>query len=439
VKVVGYWSIVAAQLRKRKLAMFGLRCVLGLFFVAVYAPVIACDKPFYYGGSRGVRFPWPKHLFNRLTFPQPVDLFFNLLALYLPIAWLAFLALRGGLRRAERWGRRPFRLCVAALGAVFLWLYLGIYLPDSVVRAPVARVLLAPGIAIREACAAPDDRLDPYATDYHAFAEEERKAGRDPTAVFPPVPYRHDNVRRAENRLPPDWFLGPVRTDLGAVGKHPLGTDPGGKDVFTTLLYGTRISITVGVIAVGIYVTIGIVLGALAGYFGRWVDILISRFIEVMISFPLLFFVLTIVAMFETRSIFLIMAAIGLTGWTGVARLVRGEFLTQRNLDYATAAEALGIPKRRVIFGHILPNAVSPVLVSATFGVAAAILVESSIAFLGLGDPTAASWGLLLNQGRQTNLDWLILAPGAAIFFTVTVFNLLGEGLRDALDPKLRQ
>lgn len=438
-KSVSYWSIVWAQLRKRKLPMFGFRCILGLFFVAVYAPVIACDKPFYYGGSRGVTFPWLKHLFNRLTFPQPVDLFFNLLALYLPLAWVAFLTIRRKFSRAERWGRRPFRACVASLAAVFLWVYLGIYLSDSVVRAPAARVLLAPGIAIREACATPDDRLDAYATDYHAFLAEERKAGGEPTAIFPPVPYRYDNVRRTENRLPPDWFFGPTRTDLGAVGKHPLGTDAGGKDVFTTLLYGTRISITIGVVAVAIFVTIGVVLGALAGYFGRWVDILISRLIEVMICFPLLFFVLTIVAIFETRSIFLIMAAIGLTGWTNVARLVRAEFLTQRNLDYATAADALGIPKRRVIFGHILPNAVSPVLVSATFGVAVSILVESSIAFLGLGDPTAASWGLLLSQGRQSNLDWLILAPGAAIFFTVTVFNLLGEGLRDALDPKLRQ
>jgi peptide/nickel transport system permease protein len=133
------------------------------------------------------------------------------------------------------------------------------------------------------------------------------------------------------------------------------------------------------------------------------------------------------------------MAAIGIAAWTGVARLVRGEFLTQRGREYAIAATALGIPKRRIIFRHILPNALTPVLVAATFGVAAAILTESGLAFLGLGDPGAASWGMLLNKGRLSNLEWVILAPGVAIFFTVTVFNLLGEGLRDALDPKLRE
>jgi peptide/nickel transport system permease protein len=242
-----------------------------------------------------------------------------------------------------------------------------------------------------------------------------------------------------ESSLPPDWFTGKARTDLGAVGKHPLGTDTGGKDVLTTLLYGTRISITIGVLAVAIYVTIGIILGSLAGYFGGWVDILASRLIEVFICLPGLFFILTIIAVFETRSIFLIMLAIGLLGWTRVARLVRGEFLTQRGQDYVTAAEGLGIPKRRIIFRHVLPNALTPVLVSATFGVAAAILTESSIAFLGLGDPDAASWGVLLDKGRNTQYEWLILPPGVAIFFTVTAFNMLGEGLRDALDPKLRQ
>ena len=136
---------------------------------------------------------------------------------------------------------------------------------------------------------------------------------------------------------------------------------------------------TIGVIAVGIYVTIGIILGSLAGYFGGWVDILISRFIEVMICFPVLFFVLTIVSVFDTRTIFLIMGAIGVTAWPGVARLVRGEFLTQRGGDYVTAAQALGIPQRRIIFRHVLPNALTPVLVAATFGIASAILVESRV------------------------------------------------------------
>jgi len=291
-------------------------------------------------------------------------------------------------------------------------------------------VLLAPGLALRSS--------KPY-VDYHERVRDVEAEGGSVTAIFPPIPYNFGDTRVRESGLPPEWFFGKRRDDLGAVGSHPLGTDPGGRDVFTALLYGTRISMTIGVIAVGIYVTIGIILGSLAGFFGGWVDILISRFIEVMICFPLLFFVLTIVSVFDTRTIFLIMAAIGVTAWPGVARLVRGEFLTQRGSDYVTAAEALGIPNRRIIFRHVLPNALTPVLVAATFGIASAILTESAISFLGLGDPDAASWGMLLNKGRQTNFKWLILAPGAAIFFTVTVFNLLGDGLRDALDPKLRQ
>jgi len=424
-KGVSYWSIVGQQLRKDRLAILGYRSIVGLFLVAVYAPVLACDRPFYFSGREGTSFPWLSSLFDRIVFPQPVDLFFNLLLVSLPPGLLLFLLARRALRRRGRWNARAMRRTLAVLSALFLWIFLGIYLPDATVEKPFWHAAFWPGLQLR--ASRPD-------VDYHVRLAEDK----DAAALFPAVPYRYTTTRVKESVLPPDWFCGKTRTDLGAVGKHPLGTDPGGRDVFTALLYGTRISMTIGVIAVGIYVTIGIILGAVAGYFGGWVDILISRFTEIMICFPLLFFVLVIVSVFDTRSIFLIMVAIGLTAWPGVLRLVRGEFLTQRNLDYALAAVAQGIPKRRIIFGHVLPNAITPVFVAATFGVAGAILTESSIAFLGLGDPSAASWGMLLNTGRQTNLAWLILSPGMAIFFTVTVFNLLGEGLRDALDPKLR-
>jgi peptide/nickel transport system permease protein len=204
------------------------------------------------------------------------------------------------------------------------------------------------------------------------------------------------------------------------------------------MIYGTRISLTIGVIAVAIYTSIGVVLGALAGYFGGLVDGVISRFIEVMICFPSFFLILTLAALIEKRSIFHVMIIIGVTSWTGVARLIRAEFLKHKELEYTQAALALGIPKRRIIFRHILPNAIAPVLVSATFGIASAILVESSLSFLGIGDLSVASWGETLNTGRIEGKAWLILAPGLAIFVVVTVFNLVGEGLRDALDPKLR-
>jgi peptide/nickel transport system permease protein len=159
--------------------------------------------------------------------------------------------------------------------------------------------------------------------------------------------------------------------------------------------------------------------------------------IEVMICFPSFFLILTIAALIEERSIFHVMLIIGLTSWTGVARLIRAEFLKNVNLEYVQAARALGIRQDRIIFRHILPNAIAPVLVTATFGVASAILVESSLAFLGIGDLTVASWGETLNTGRTEGKLWLVLAPGLAIFFVVSIFNLVGEGLRDALDPKL--
>jgi peptide/nickel transport system permease protein len=230
-----------------------------------------------------------------------------------------------------------------------------------------------------------------------------------------------------------------LQTEQPPSERYWLGTDLEGRDVFARMLYGTRISLTIGVVAVSIYVFIGIVLGAFAGYFGGWIDVLVSRAIEVMICFPSFFLILTLAAFVENRSIFHVMAIIGVTSWPGVARLIRAEFLKHRELDYAKAALALGIPRRRIIFGHILPNAIAPVLVTATFGVASAILTESALAFLGIGDPSAPSWGETLNSGRVEEKLWLILAPGFAIFFVVSVFNLVGEGLRDALDPKLRE
>jgi peptide/nickel transport system permease protein len=222
-------------------------------------------------------------------------------------------------------------------------------------------------------------------------------------------------------------------------GKHWLGTDTEGRDVFARMLYGTRISLTIGLVAVSLYVAIGILIGACAGYFGGWVDLLISRLIEIMICIPSFFLVLTIAAIIQERSIFHVMGIIGITSWPSVARLVRAEFLKQRGLDYVQAAVALGFSRFRVMFRHILPNALAPVLVSATFGIASSILTESSLAFLGVGDPSVASWGQLLNAGRTEGKLWLVLAPGAAIFLLVSNFNLLGEGLRDALDPKLNR
>jgi peptide/nickel transport system permease protein len=223
---------------------------------------------------------------------------------------------------------------------------------------------------------------------------------------------------------------------------HVLGTDGQGRDVLARMIHGTIISLSVGVVAVSIYTIIGIVLGTLAGYFGGWIDILLSRITEVVICFPSFFLIITVIA-FLPRSIYNIMIVIGLTGWTGVFRLIRGEVLRVKQLDFCSASQALGIPTRRVMFRHLLPNAVSPVFVTATFGVAAAILIENTLSFLGFGvAPPTASWGEIVSQGRQyvgEGLFYLTVAPGVAIFVTVTCFNLMGQALRDSMDPRLRR
>ena len=220
---------------------------------------------------------------------------------------------------------------------------------------------------------------------------------------------------------------------------HVLGKDDAGRDIFVRLLYGTRVSLSVGVIAVSIYITIGTVLGSLAGYFGGRTDLVIQRIIEIFLCFPSFILILVFIGFLPQPSLVWVMVIIGLVRWTGSARLVRGEFLRLKNIDFVAAARAGGLSNGRIIFRHILPNALGPVLVNATFGVAAAVLVESSLSFLGFGDPTLPSWGRILAFGRSTGDTQMMLIAGMAIFVTVSVFNLAGEGIRDALDPKLRK
>lgn len=238
----------------------------------------------------------------------------------------------------------------------------------------------------------------------------------------------------------------PTALDLTAIlqppsSAHPLGTDALGRDVLSRMLHGARVSLWVGFVSVGISVAIGLALGLAAGYFGGLADELIMRCVDIMLCFPSFFLILAVIAFLEP-SLLNIMAVIGLTSWMGVARLVRAETLSLRERDFIAAARLAGAGPVRILGLHVLPNAVAPVLVSATLGVAGAILTESALSFLGLGvQPPMPSWGNMLLEGKDVLeiAPWLSIFPGCAILFTVLGYNLLGESLRDLLDPRLKR
>jgi peptide/nickel transport system permease protein len=219
--------------------------------------------------------------------------------------------------------------------------------------------------------------------------------------------------------------------------RHWLGTGELGRDVLARVLHGAGISLKVGLVATGISLVIGLLLGALAGYYGGLVDILLSRLIEIVTCFPFTFLLLAVIA-FLPPSIYYVMIVIGITRWTDIARYTRAEFLRLKAREFSEAAKALGASDSKIIVRHILPNSLAPVLVTATFAVANAILIEAALSFLGLGtQPPTPSWGGILASAREQDFAWwLTTFPGVAIFVTVTAYNLLGEGLRDASDPR---
>lgn len=331
-----YWKMVAHHFRQRKLAVLGLWVTIFMIFVAVFAPLLANNRPilFYHAG---------KVYFPVFSGKERVG----------PFQW----------KQLRKTNPLIFQHVRQDGGAIVVW---------------------------------PLDKYSPY--EYNLL----------------------------------DYLSGPT-------SKHWLGTDDNGRDVLARMIYGARISLSVGFVAVGIAMIVGVLLGALAGYFGGWIDIGVSRLIEIMLTIPTFFLIIAIIAV-KGSGIYNIMVVIGLTGWMGIARFVRAEFLKLKQLDFITALRALGASDKRIIFLHMLPNAMAPVLVSAVFGIAGAILTESSLSFLGFGvQPPTPSWGEILSQSRSY-IDfawWLTVFPGLAIFASITAYNLVGEGLRDAMDPKL--
>jgi peptide/nickel transport system permease protein len=242
------------------------------------------------------------------------------------------------------------------------------------------------------------------------------------------APYSPSKIDTSNILAPPTW-------------NHLLGTDVLGRDVLSRIIHGAGVSLSVGFVAVGISTFIGMLLGAVSGYYSGILDRIVMRFVDVMLCFPSFFLILAVIA-FVGPSIWNIMIVIGATSWMGVARLIRAEFLSIRERDFVQAAIAQGASDARIIFLHILPNAMAPVLVAATLGIASAVLIESGLSFLGIGvQPPDPSWGNMLTEGKD-NIEiawWLSLFPGMAILITVMGYNMLGEGIRDSLDPRLRR
>lgn len=261
--------------------------------------------------------------------------------------------------------------------------------------------------------------------------EQFREKG-DWIAIFPPIPYSF----KATNI---NYVL------QSPSSSHIMGTDSLGRDILSRVIHSSTVSLKVGILATGISLIIGLIMGSLAGYYGGKTDMAISRLIEVVICFPSLFLFLTIIAidpplLRAVDPIYKVMIVIGLISWTGIARYVRGEFMKLKEIDYTHAAKAVGAKNIRIIFHHILPNSLAPVLVAASFSIAGAILAESSLSFLGLGiQPPTPSWGSMLSEAQRYlhHAWWLALFPGIAIFLTVLSYNFLGEAIRDSFDPRM--
>jgi len=220
---------------------------------------------------------------------------------------------------------------------------------------------------------------------------------------------------------------------------HPFGTDDLGRDLATRILYGGRVSLAIGLLAVTVAVSIGTLVGVVAGYYGRWIDSLLMRFVDMMYSFPRLFLLILFGVFFKGMTIGVIVLVLGLLSWMTTSRLVRASFLSLKNREFVEAARCIGASDRRIIVRHILPNSIAPIIVAATLGVAAAIIAESTLSFLGLGiQPPTSSWGNMLNHAT-TDMDkapWIAIFPGLFIFLAVVSINFIGDGLRDALDPR---
>ena len=381
--------MVSREFFKSRLNRISLWFIIFLFAVAVLAPFLANDKPFFITVDGQTRYP----LFANLTANDAA----------------VFVFAAGGCVLVALARRNNKKVDASMRAHVFTKQII-------VVMAVATAISAASYLQI-------PNRND--TTDYKAMITSGQASG----GLFAPVPFSYARTNLKDRQQPPSK-------------QHWFGTDDVGSDVLARVIHGSRISLSVGFVAVGISVLIGVFVGAILGYFGGKIDFIGMRIIEIVMAIPTFFLIITIVAFYE-RSLFNIMVIIGITSWTGHARFVRAEFLKLRGQDFVQAAKSLGLPVRSILFRHMLPNGIAPVLVSATFGIAAAIFTEAALSFLGFGVvPPTPSWGQMLSQGVSITGDflwWLSLFPGLSIFLTAIAYNMVGEGLRDAIDPKLRK
>ncbi len=381
------WREFWVRFKADPMAIAGLFGIGLLMLGAVFAPLLANGRPFVFYRDGELSFPMLRYLFSPDTNEVVVEQMFNYLLFALPVMLLVWLVFR----------KRPLaRLAVSCV--------LGILLLVPFLR--TGRVL-----------------------DKTEWREEAKTFREGDFAIFAPVPYGP-----FENIAQP--FSPPSRT-------HIFGTDKIGRDVFSRMLYGARVSLAVGILATFIAMALGTLVGLVSGYFGGKPDMVLMRIVEVVICFPTFLLLLILMAILQDRdfrqSILLVIVVIGLSSWTGLSRIVRGETLKLRPLAYIQSCESLAVPVWRIMLLHILPNIAGPIMISFSFGVAGAIVAESSLSFLGFGvQPPTASWGELLRQAMEDPfIYWhLTLWPGVALFIAVVSFNFAGEGLRKALDPK---
>ncbi|MES9990633.1 MAG: ABC transporter permease [Candidatus Thiodiazotropha sp.] len=376
-----YWRRILRQTFLRWGARLGLFWVAVLALVGVFAPFLASSFPLLLSEGGELKSPV-------LDYLQPVDVIFL-------VGFVAFLLL--------------------SLWRTLFWHKLLVFLGLIGVTALLAYALVSP----------------PKLVIYEQYRVAEAQGNYD-WVVYAPVPYSPKDYQREQGDTGLEAPLS------NGDRNHWFGTEQNGADVLSRMIHASRIALGIGFVATGIAMVLGIIIGGLMGYFSGVVDMLGMRLVEIFEAVPTLFLLLTFVAFFG-RSLYIMMVIIGITSWPGYARYVRAEFLRLRKQDFVQAAEAAGLPLPSILFRHMLPNGMGPVLVAASFGVASAILAEATLSFLGLGLVDDPSWGEMLNQAVQSSRFnwWMAAFPGGAIFFTVFAYNLIGESLRDAIDPYL--